>query len=223
MDRCDTDDRWSQVRDAAPPAVDRFVAAEVFFVGENGFAEFGQREATTTIGVETAIVTLLRKGTQVIVKPGDSGSSTECKPLKQVAVLKLVEDAGLTERPYVESAFVRWYPSRNSSLQEAHFRQRQARSRRKAALRGDRTRPALAATRHSDSYQAARNRIPVSSPDMPARPRALNSASSPFPCDGNGRRLAARRSCRSSHGQARSDRGQGRQSAWIWREISGCF
>src|SRR5262245_27015329 len=82
---------------AAPPAVDRVVAGKIFLVGDDGPAEFGQRQATALVGFIAIAQILPAHVAQLLLEARDPGRRAERAPVEQVAVFEFVEHTRLTQ------------------------------------------------------------------------------------------------------------------------------
>ena len=72
---------------AAPPAVDRVVAAEIFLVRDDGLAEFGQRESASQDGFVASPQVFLPDRAQFVVESRNRRPRTERKPIEQVTAV----------------------------------------------------------------------------------------------------------------------------------------
>ena len=154
---------------ATPPAVDRVVAAEVFLVGENRLAEFGERQTASPVGL------LARSVSSVFAKC----AVRRLLPSRRVSVRARAfraETLSPTHRTAAVgrgSAYARahsWMYIHVQPTPRAAFPSRRAPSCRKEAPRAVQARLTLAAARPSGHGQAGRSRPSVLAPGTPARP-----------------------------------------------------
>jgi len=152
---------------AAPPAVDRIVAAEVFLVGEDGLAEIGNREAASLIGIVALVVPLPRNPAYFIIEARECRLRPVCEPFEQEAQFPRVEYAALPQTAQMKQRIRAGI--RQQRVRAAAFQSRLAPLEWKEVLRSDRLSPAATSEAGSNRAEADRRTFPVYWLDMRAR------------------------------------------------------
>jgi hypothetical protein len=106
---------------AAPPAIDWIVAAEVFLVGENSLAEFGERQLASQISRVPVPQIFSAERAQFLVEAFHGRSRAMRKPIQQVAVFPLAEDARLPQLAEMEERICERVSPRDQ-LEHPHVR-----------------------------------------------------------------------------------------------------
>src|SRR5262249_46088395 len=82
---------------AAPPTIDRVVAAEILLVPENFSAEIGDRQRASLECLKARIGDFPLDRAQFFVEADDGGPWTKRQPFEQVTDFPIAEDTSLTE------------------------------------------------------------------------------------------------------------------------------
>jgi hypothetical protein len=153
---------------AAPPAINRIVTAEIFFVGENGAAEIGNAQAAATVGILALVVPLARDRPYFIIEADERRLRPVREPFQQEAYFPVAEYAALPQTPQMKQA-VSNRDIRRQRVRGAAFLSGLIQLQRKEALRSGRQQQGPTAVNGSNRADAEQKTPPACLPDMPAR------------------------------------------------------
>jgi hypothetical protein len=97
------------------------VAAEVFLVGENSLAELGERQLASQVSRVPLTQIFAVKRAQFLVEACHGRSRAMRKPIQQVAIFPLAEDARLAQLAEMEERICERVSPRDQ-LEHPHFR-----------------------------------------------------------------------------------------------------